>query len=237
MDPTTPTTPTAHTVGAPDTREQALPSTDQHGNRAFVAGCLVAAVAAAVGGVVLLTGGGKPDAGPTPSASGTSSPAPSATARAPTTPEDVAVAAAKAKYLEYVQVHDQVAHSGYKNLKPYDAVAISPERSELALEAIRSTGTRTTGSSEVATLGVQSVTLTTDPKRAFSEVRLTGCLDVRAVNAFKADGTSAITATRLPRIAFTALVQLVPAHSFNKPGRAGGWYVAKVEYPGGGTTC
>ncbi len=227
-----PTAPQAPTMGATDTREEQIPSTDSHRgrNRAYVAGCLVAAAGAAVGGVVLLIGGdSKPAAAPpTPSAPATSSPTPAPAISTPLTPEDVATAAAKAKYLEYVRVHDQVAQGGYKNLKLYDAVAISPERTELALEARRTAAVRTTGSSVVATLGVQSAKLTTDPKRSFSEVRLRGCLDVRAVKAFKADGSSAVTANRLPRIAFTALVQMVPASSFTEPGRAGGWFVAKV---------
>jgi len=237
MDPTAPEAPT---MGATDTREQPMPSTDSHRGRgrAYVAGCLVAAVAAAAVGVVLLTGGDdKPAAGPTPPpAPTTSSPTPAPAISTPPKPADVAVAAAKAKYIEYVRVRGLVSQGGYKNLKLYDSVAVSPERTELALEARRTTAVRTTGDSKVVELGVQSVKLTTDPKKAFSEVRLRGCLDVQAVKAFKADGSSAITADRLPRIAFTALVQMVPAAALND-GRGGGWYVSKVEYPGGGTAC
>jgi len=238
MDPSAPEIPT---VGATDSREQQMPSTDSRRgrNRAYVAGCLVAAAGAAVGGVVLLTGGNsKPATRPTsPPPPVTTSATPAPTISSPLKPEDLAVAAAKAKYLEYVRVHDQVGKGGYKNLKLYDSVAVSPERTELALEATRTAAVRTSGSSVIATLGVESVKLTTDPKRSFSEVRLRGCLDVRAVKAFKADGTTAIRANRVPRIAFTALVQMVPASSFNQPGRVGGWYVAMVEYPGGGTPC
>jgi len=56
MDPPVPEVPT---MGATDSREQQMPSTDSRRarNRAYVAGCLVAAAGAAVGGVVLLTGG------------------------------------------------------------------------------------------------------------------------------------------------------------------------------------
>ena len=237
MDPPAPEVPT---MDATDSREQQMPSTDSRRarNRAYVAGCLVAAAGAAVGGVVLLTGGdSKPTTRPTSPPPVTTSATPAPTISTPPKPEDLAVAAAKAKYLEYVRVHDQVAKGGYKDLKLYDAVAISPERTELALEATRTAAVRTSGSSVVATLGVESVMLTTDPKRSLSEVRLRGCLDVRAVKAFKADGTTAITANRVPRIAFTALVQMVPASSSNQPGRVGGWYVAMVEYPGGGTPC
>lgn len=238
MDPTAPAAPT---MGATDILEQQMPSTDPHRgrNRTYIAGCLVAAVVAAGGGVVLLTGGhDKPAAAPTnPPAPITTTPAPAPTVIVPPKPADVAATSAKAKYLQYVQVHDQVAQGGYKNLALFDAVAIDPERTELVLEARRSPGVRTTGNSVVATLSVQSVKLTTNPKQSFSEVRLSGCLDERAVKAFNADGSSAIAATRLPRITFTALVQMIPASSFNKPGRASGWYVAKVRYPEGGTAC
>ena len=217
-----------------------MPTTDSHRDRsrAYVAGCLVAAVVATVGGVVLLTGGDdKPNTAPSPPpAQTTSSPTPAPVVSTPLKPADVAAAAAKAKFLEYVRVSDRVTQGGYKNLKLYDAVVISPERTDLALEAIHSAGIRTTGSTVVATLGVTSVKLSSDPKKAFSEVGLAGCLDVQGVKAFKADGTSAVAATRLPRIAFTALVQMIPASSFTD-GRATGWYVGKVTYPGGGTAC
>lgn len=144
--------------------------------------------------------------------------------------------AAKTRYLQYVRVHDQVSQGGYKDLKLYDAVAISPERTELALEARQDASIRTTGHVVVAALGIQSVTLSQDPRKAFSEVTLRGCLDVRGVKAFHEDGSSAVVATRLPRIEFTALLQMVPAAAL-KDGRPTGWYVAKVRYPGGGTSC
>lgn len=217
-----------------------MPSSDpsRGRNRAYVAGCMLAAVAAAAAGVVTLTNGNAEEvaAGPTrPSAPSTASPPP--VPSAPPKPEDVAVEAAKAKYLQYVRVRDEVAQGGYKNLRLYDAVAIDPERTELTLEARRTAAVRVTGTSKVAELGVESVKLATDPTRSYSEVRLRGCLDVQDVEAFKADGTSAVTPTRLPRIAFTVLVQDIPASAFNTPGRRGGWYVAKVEYPNGGTAC
>jgi hypothetical protein len=238
MDPMAPDAPT---MGATDAREQQMPNIEPHRgrNRSYVAGCLVAAVVAAVGGVVLLTGGDDTSkaAPPTAPRQVASSPAPSPTVSVPPKPEDIAVAAAKAKFVEYVRVSDQVAQGGYEDLQLYDAVAIDPERTELTLEARRSAGIRTTGDSEVATLGVESVELSGDPERSYSEVRLRGCLDVQQVEAFKADGTSAVASTRLPRITFNALVQEIPAAAFQDPGRPGGWYVADVEYPEGGTAC
>jgi hypothetical protein len=223
-----------------------MPNTDRHDgrNRAYIAGSLVAALAAGTLGVVLLTGGDDQSAAesplsPSPGASAEASPTPTPAPAisTPPTPEDVAVAAAKDKYLEYLRVRNQVAQGGYQDLEPYDAVAIDPERTELTLEARDSAGIRTTGDSEVAALTAESVKLSPDPEESYSEVQLRGCLDVRKVEAFAADGTSATADTRLPRIAFTALVQQVPASAFSDPGRPGGWYVAKVEYPGGGTAC
>jgi hypothetical protein len=226
-----------------------MPNSDSHArrNRAYIAGSLLAAVAAGTIGVVLLTGGNEQSAAgspttPAPRVSApantapTPEPSPSTPATVPT-PEDVAVSAAKDKYLEYVRAGDQVAQGGYQDLKPYDAVAIDPERTELTLEARDSAGIRTSGNSEVAALEAESVKLSTDPDASYSEVQLRGCLDVSKVEALAADGSSATADTRLPRIAFTALLQQIPASAFTDSGRPGGWYVAKVEYPGGGTPC
>lgn len=238
MDRSAPEVPT---MDATDFREQQMPSTDSRRghNRAYVAGCLVAAAGAAVGGVVLLTGGNnRPDArltSPPPPVTTSATPAP--TISTPPKPEDVAVAAAKAKYLEYVRVNDRVAQGGYKNLNLYDAVAVSPERTELALAARKLAGIRSSGNTEVASLALQSVKLTTDPAKAFSEVRLRACVDVRKVKAFRADGTSAVKVSRLPRIEVDVLVQMVPAKAFEGTGRRAGWYVSRTETPGGGTAC
>jgi hypothetical protein len=201
--------PQTPTMGTADTPEQQMPTTDltpsRNRNLAYVAGCLIAAAAGVGGGVVLLTGGdNQPIARKaTPPVTTSATPAPTVTSSP--TPEDIAAAAAKATYLEYVRVDDQVAQGGYKNLTVYDAVAVSPERTELALAARRLAGIRTTGSSEVASLVVTSVSLTTDPAKSFSEVRLRACLDVQKVRAFRADGTSAVAANRLPRIAVNVL--------------------------------
>ncbi len=248
--------PAGRTLAATDSRERAM-SLDEHpaqtghspgrppgrgrGERLVITAGVLITLLSVIGILAILTSGDdndkRPTAPPRPSAPAMTSPAPEPVISVPPKPEDVAADAAKATFLEYVRVRDQVAQGGYENLELYDAVAIDPERTELALEARRTAAVRATGDSEVATLGVESVELTTDPERSYSEVRLRGCLDVQQVEAFKADGTTAVTATRLPRIAFNVLVQEIPASAFNEPGRAGGWYVAKVEYPGGGTAC
>jgi len=222
---------TGHSPGRPPGRGR--------GERLVIIVGVLIAVLSVVGILAILTGGDdKPTtAPPVPSAPAMTSPTPEPVISVPPKPEDVAADAAKAAFLEYLRVTDQVAQGGYTNLEPYDAVAISPERSVLALQARRSASVRSTGDTVAVTIGVRSVTLTTDPEQAFSEVRLQSCLDVQAVEAFKVDGSSAVTADRLPRIAVEVLVQMVPASSFNEPGRRGGWYVAKVEYPGGGTAC
>ena len=116
-------------------------------------------------------------------------------------------------------------------------MAVSPERTELALAARKLAGIRSSGNTEVASLALQSVKLTTDPAKAFSEVRLRACVDVRKVKAFRADGTSAVKASRLPRIKVDVLVQMVPAKAFEGTGRRAGWYVSRTETPGGGTAC
>ena len=228
-------------MGATDPSEQEMASTTESRrvrNRAYGAGCLVAAVVAAVGGVVLLTGGrDEPDAAPavTPPPVA-SSPVPSPVVSTPPKPEDVAAADAKARFLEYVRVKDRVGAGGYTDDKLYSAVAVSPARTQLALETRKGQGIRTTGTTVVATLGVNSVKLSNDPTKAFSEVGLAGCLDVQSVKALNADGTSAIAATRLPRIAVTAVMQMVPGSAL-KDNRPTGWYLSKLEYPGGGTPC
>ena len=74
-----PRPPAASTLGVPDTREQEMPDTAwdsgksrRGGNRAVVAGCFLAAAAAATVGVALLTSGDDtPRAAPGPPSPGT----------------------------------------------------------------------------------------------------------------------------------------------------------------------
>lgn len=217
-----------------------MPSTDSHRGRtrAYIAGCLVAAVVAAVGGVLLLTGGGdKPAAVPTPPPTQvTSSPAPAPAISTPPKPADVAVAAAKAKYIEYLRVDDQVAQGGFKNLKPYDAVAISPERTELVVVARRSAGERRVGANRVYSLGVRKVSLSSNAK-IYPKVELLACLDVTGTDVVNAQGRSLVSPKRLPRVKVNVVVQQIPAAAFTEPGRKAGWYVSNVDYPGGGFAC
>ncbi len=207
-----------------------MPSTDPHRgrNRAYVAGCLVAAVVAAVGGVVLLTGrDDTPEAAPTPPpATVTSNPTPSPVVSAPPTPEVLAADQARARYLEYLRVTDEVAQAGYVDLAPFDTVAIDPENIVLAQTAERLAGITTTGDVEVASLTVQSVEL--DPPGEYPSVRLLACLDVAAVTAVDpATGESVVSPDRPDLLKSEAVVRNIPPGAFTD-GRQPGWYVAEV---------
>jgi pyruvate/2-oxoglutarate dehydrogenase complex dihydrolipoamide acyltransferase (E2) component len=221
-------------MGATDLREQQMPSTDLHRgrNRAYVAGCLVAAVVAAVGGVALLTGGDDTsEAAPTPPPSpAASSPAPPAVASARPTPEDLAAEAAQTKYREYLQVTDEVANAGYVDLAPFDTVAIDPQNIVLARTAQSYEGITTTGEVKVASLTVQSVEL--DPPGEYPLVRLLACLDVSGTTAVDtATGQSVVPADFPDRLKSEVVVRNIPPGAFTD-GRQPGWYVAEVEQRG-----
>ena len=236
MDPTAPATPT---LGAPDTREQQMPDTDWDSgdsrrgrNRAVVAGCVLAAAAAATVGVALLTGGDEPAAAPTtPPAPVTSSPAPAPTVSTPPTAEDVAAEAAQARYLDYLRVTDQVANGGYSDLAAYDAVAVDPETGVLLLGARQDLRDGITGNSdtEVLSLTVQSVDL--DPPGQYPSVRLLACLDVSRNTAVNAAGESVRAPDFPDRLRSEVVVRDIPSGAFTD-GREPGWYVAEVVQRG-----
>lgn len=228
----------APTLGATDLREQQMPSTAPHRdrnrnrNRAYVAGCLVAALAAAAVGVALLTGGDDtPEAVPAPPPpSAASSPAPSPVVTAPPTPESIAAEAAQAKYREYLQVKDEVGNAGYVDLARFDTVAIDPENIVLARTAESYEGITTTGEVKVASLTVQSVEL--DPPGDYPFVRLLACLDVSGTTAVDATtGESVVPANFPDLLKSEVVVRNVPPGAF-ADGRQPGWYVAEVEQRG-----
>ena len=234
MDPTRPTAPT---LDATHTREQQMASTDAHGDRgrsrAVVVSCLVAAVAATVGGVVLLTGNGnKPGAAPTaPPTPVTPSPTAAPAVNVPLKPADIAAAEAKAKYLEFLGVRSRIAGAGYANLKAYDSVAISPARSLLNAEGRRLAGRRVTGQTKVASLSVTDVKLPADPA-FYASVRLLACLDVSGTDVVDANGKSLLTPGRLNRIKSDVLMRKIPAAAFKDGSGRQGWYVAIIDQPG-----
>ena len=232
MDPTRPTAPT---LDATDNRERQMPSTEARRGRrrAVVVGCLVVALATTVGGVVLLTGGGNtPDAAPAaPPAPAPSRPTTAPPVNVPVKPADVAAAEATSRYREYLRVRDEVSHGRYKNTKLYDSVAISPERTQLLIEARQFAGLYTKGNVVVASLSVQSVKLSTDP-RVYPQVHLLACLDGSGVGGFNPDGTSAVSRTRLPRIKSEVVLWKVSAAQLHDTKRTPGWYVTTIKQPG-----
>ncbi len=228
------TAPEALTMGATDPRERQMPSTDPHRgrNRAYVAGCLAGAVVAAVGGVVLLTGGDDtPEAAPAPPpAPVASSPAPSPVVSAPPTPEDLAAEAAKAKYRQYLRVTDEVAQAGYVDLAPFDTVSIDPQNIVLARTAESYAGITTTGEVEVVSLTVQSVEL--DPPGEYPSVSLLACLDVSGTTAVDAATGESVVPPDFPDLLKSeVVVRNIPPGAFTD-GRQPGWYVAEVEQRG-----
>ena len=234
-----PTAPAAAKLGAPDTREQQMPDTDwdtDHSrrgrNRAFVAGCFLAAAAAAAVGVALLTGGDEPAAAPTtPPASVTLSPAPAPTVSTPPTAEDVAAEQARARYLDYLRVTDQVADSGFIDVAAWNTVAIDPETSVLVRSAQQNQqdGITTTSDTKVLSLTVQSVQL--NPPGDYPSVRLLACLDVSRNTAVNAAGESVVSPDFPDRLKSEVVVQNIPAGVFTDS-RQPGWYVAEVVQRG-----
>ena len=232
-----PTRPTASTLDATGNREQQMTSTDIHldggRRRAYIVGCLVAAVVATVGGVALLTGGGNtPDAAPTvPPAPVTSRQATPTAVSVPATPADIAAAQAKARYFQFLQVRSRIAGAGYANLKLYDSVAISPARSLLTAEGRRLAGRRVTGQTKVASLSVITVNLPADPK-LYASVRLLACLDVSDTDVVDANGKSLLTPGRMNKTKSDVLMQKIPLAAFKDGSGRQGWYVATIDQPG-----
>ena len=235
--PMDPTRPTASTLDATGTREQQMTSTDVHRDgarrRAYIVGCLVAAVAATVGGVALLTGGGnKPDAAPTvPPAPVASRPTTAPPVSSPPIPADIAAGQAKARYLQFLQVRSRIAGAGYANLRLYDSVAISPARSLLTAEGRRLAGRRVTGQTKVASLSVIAVNLPANPT-LYASVRLLACLDVSGTDVVDANGKSLLTSGRLDKIKSDVLMRKIPAAAFKDGSGRQGWYVATIDQPG-----
>ena len=166
------------------------------------------------------------------------SPAPTPAARASTEPTvdpapqtraDVAAAEAQERYREYVRIYDGIAEGGFTDLELYRTVAIDPHLAELFLSARRLAGIRSTGSTEVESLTVQTVDL--DPAGDFPLVRLLACLDVSGVTAVDASGQNAVQPDRLNRIRSEVILRNIPAEAFTD-GRPAGWYVAQLEQPG-----
>lgn len=235
------------TMAATDSREHAM-SLDQQpaetgyspepprrgrGERLVIIAGVLTAVLSLAGIVVLLTGGDEE-----PVVVPTALPSAAAPSVAPSvvpvvqTPEDLAAAAAEARYREYLRVDDEVGQGGYISAAPYDAVSVVPERAnlELVFRAARKTpGRRQVGTTEVAALSVTSVDLTPVPG-GYPRIVLQACVDVSGVDVVDGAGRSIVTADRVRRSKST-----VTMYSY-KPGtkgaELGGWYVYEATAKG-----
>jgi hypothetical protein len=196
--------------------------------RVFIAVCAAITVAALLGLVLLVTGDDEPTAtSPAPTTAATSTP-PSASPT-PATPEDLAAEQAQVRYLEFVQVSDQVAQGGYDDPERYETVAIDPHETQLQIGARRFADQRSTGETEVVSIAVQSVQL--DPEGSYPSVTLLACLDVSQVSVVNAAGESVVSPGRLDRLRSQAVLQRIPPGVFTD-GREPGWYVAEVVQRG-----
>jgi hypothetical protein len=150
---------------------------------------------------------------------------------APQTPADVAAAEAQERYRAFIRVKDEVAQAGYTNPQRYETVAVNPERAQLIIEARDFAGAQVTGDTAIASLVVESVQLPANPAE-YPEVRLLACLDVSAVQAVDANGTSLVSPDRLDRIASRVLLQKFEPGDFAQDPDLSGWFVAEVEQRG-----
>lgn len=147
------------------------------------------------------------------------------------TPVQRAEAEAEAAFREYLRVDDAVAQGGYRDTKPYDAVAVSPERpylERIALES-RAAGERQIGELKVRDLSVIKSDLEPGPGN-YPYVELKTCIDVRGVDVVNRAGESTVEANRPDFVAAEITV------NYYKPGtdgvQSGGWRVYEVKSPG-----
>jgi hypothetical protein len=149
----------------------------------------------------------------------------------PATPADLAAAEAQERYRAFIQVKDQVAQGQYADPRPYETVAINPERAQLILEARQFAGARVTGATRIASLDVESVVLPASTEE-YPEVRLIACLDVSGVRALGPDGVSLVSPDRLDRILSRVLLQRFEPGDFAEAPERSGWFVAEVDQRG-----
>lgn len=170
---------------------------------------------------------------PDPTAT-TGSTAPSSPTPAAQTPVQRAEAAAEGAFREFLQVDNAIAKAGYRDTKPYDTVAVSPERRYLEEQALiyRNAGERQTGDVEVRDLSVVKSDLKPGPGN-YPYVVLRTCIDVRGVDVLNRDGESTVEADRPDFFLSTVTM------NYYQPGtegaESGGWRVYEIETPG--DTC
>jgi hypothetical protein len=230
-------------MSAPEPPEHAMSVTDRSPlthldphrlrNRAFIAACAIITIGAVTGTVLLLTSGStKPGSqAPSPPVAATPSSGPSTTSTA----EQLAIQQAEARYATFIQTTDEVAQSGYIKVRLYDNVAIATARIQLLLEARRAGPIHSIGSTEIASVTVQSVSIPNDSRKAFPEVRLVACLDVSKVDVVDARGRSVVSPNRPARVRSEAVLQKIPRGAFAGDAKRSGWFVHDVTQRG--TPC
>lgn len=205
-------------------------------------------LAGSAAGLVLLAGTayGISQAGTddtTPTAQPTAAPANPVAATQPTTsapttpaltPQQRAEAEAEARYREFVQVDSSIAQAGYRDFKPYDTVAVDPERKYLRVQAVRgrAAGERVIGDIKVVRVSVVSTELERGPGN-YPRIVLRVCEDVRGVNVVDRSGKSTVKADR--NDFYLSIVTMQQYQPGTKGAEAGGWYVYEMKTPG--DTC
>ena len=191
-----------------------------------LAGVLVTVLAVAGIGVIVAGGADRTaPAVPGPAPVFPPSVAPSPAAPVVQTPEEQLVEEAKAAFVNFIRVGDEIAQGGFDNSERYAEVAIAPERTQLILEARRLADKRTTGNREVISMTPQSVELGGGEIRP--KVQLLVCVDVSKTDGLDAAGRSVVPADRQTRYLEEVLLEkFAPGTS---GAERGGFYVTTVK--------
>ena len=197
------------------------------GGRLFIVAAAVVTVLA-VAGIGFIATRDDPEPAP-PAAAPTVVEAPPVPTPAETpvakTPVEIAAAAAKERYREFLRVSDTIGEGGYQSATPFDAVSVVPERAfqESSFRQSREVpGARQIGASKIAALAVTSVDLTPGAD-GYPKVVLQACVDVSGVDIVDANGTSQVSADRIDRSKST--VTMFRYEPGTKGAETGGWYV------------
>jgi hypothetical protein len=225
--------PSRPTMAATDSRERGMSPDEQtlysdaaHGartNRRVIAGAGFVTLLAAAGIVAIVTSGGKSHK---PQTHVSTSPT---VAPSQQTPEDLAVLSAEGRYREFLRVRDEVGQAGYRSSAPFDAVAVSPERTVQEISVRKARGLREVGSTSVVSIKVLSVDLS-PAAGSYPAVILKACIDVSGVDVLDGRGKSVVSPTRVPRSRST-----VTMYKYAKGTRgavAGGWFVFQATSKG-----
>jgi pyruvate/2-oxoglutarate dehydrogenase complex dihydrolipoamide acyltransferase (E2) component len=186
----------------------------------------------AISGIAVLATQGDSNGTATPTLTPTPTPATPSLTTQPPSAQDVAIAAAEARYREFLRVRDAVGQGGYRTSKPFDAVTVPPERDvqEISFRQARlNPGLHQVGTTTVAALMATLVQLHA-AAGGYPEIVLQACLDVTGVDVLDRQGHSVVTANRAPRSRST--VRMYEYTKGTKGATAGGWYVYEATAKG-----